>query len=65
MLLTLMRRLTACVSRRREYEAARREGVPAGSKAEDRPDYAGRLHALLGGLLPKSIEEGDNNFQCQ
>jgi hypothetical protein len=46
-LLTLMRRLTVCISRRRENEAAERERALAGSKTEDRPAYAGRLHACV------------------
>jgi hypothetical protein len=40
-------RPTACISRRRENEAAKRERVRAGSKTEDRPAYAGRLHACV------------------
>jgi hypothetical protein len=44
-------RPTVSISRRRESEAAEREGASACFRAEDRPDYAGRLHALLGRLL--------------
>jgi hypothetical protein len=40
-------RPTACISRRRENEAAERERALAGSKTEDRPAYAGRLHAFV------------------
>jgi hypothetical protein len=42
-----MYRRTACISRRRENEAAERERTPAGFKMEDRPAYAGRLHAFV------------------
>jgi hypothetical protein len=38
------------LSRRREHDIAEREDAPGGFHAEDRPDYAGRLQRVLGGI---------------